>query len=215
MMGFSLSSLRVQRRIAYVLIAMGVLVGIWRGTDEPGAGVGYGYVLDGIKARGIMVVLTRNAPTTYYFDRDLAPAGYEYELIEDFAAHLGVERADGEGSLVGVEVTESLAEGVHASSGVVGVAGLGRLVVRGDDVVDGEDALGGGTGGAEERVTGPPGGSEEKERGGARSATVDGDDKRVILWRSRGKHMSAKRASSRARRGFVTSRSLHRRDQHQ
>ena len=147
-----------------------------------------------------------------------------------------------------MEVAESLAEGVHPSSGVVGVAGLGRLVVRGDDVVDGdggrgerddesvlgvprleavvgddvkgtavdgEDALGGGTGGAEERVTGPPGGSEEKERGGARSATVDGDDKRVILWRSRGKHMSAKRASSRARRGFVTSRSLHRRDQHQ
>ena len=54
------------------------------------------------------------------------------------AAHLRVERADGEGSLVGVEVAEGLAEGVHPSSGVVGVTGLGRLCVRGDDVVDGD-----------------------------------------------------------------------------
>ena len=104
------------------------------------------------------------------------------------AAHLGVERDDGEGAVLGVEFAESLAERVHPGAGVVGVAGLGSLVVGredvvdgdggggeredqtvgrapgleavvGDDVkgtaVDGEHALGGGTGGAEERVAGP------------------------------------------------------------
>ena len=59
-------SLRVQRRITYVLLAIGIIVGIWRDAVGPDTRAGYGHVLDGIRARGVMVVLTRNAPTTYY-----------------------------------------------------------------------------------------------------------------------------------------------------
>ena len=158
------------------------------------------------------------------------------------AAHLGVERDDGEGAVLGVEFAESLAERVHPGAGVVGVAGLGSLVVGredvvdgdggggeredqtvgrapgleavvGDDVkgtaVDGEHALGGGTGGAEERVAGPSERSERETWGGIRSATVGDDDKRVISPRSRGKHMSAKRASGRARRRIVPRIGVH------
>ncbi len=36
-----------------------------------------------------LVVLTRNAPTTYYIGRD-GPAGPEFELVTDFARHLGI-----------------------------------------------------------------------------------------------------------------------------
>jgi len=42
-----------------------------------------------IVERGELVILTRNAPTTYYFDRD-GETGFEYDLASSFAAHLGV-----------------------------------------------------------------------------------------------------------------------------
>ncbi|MFA9462475.1 membrane-bound lytic murein transglycosylase MltF [Thiohalorhabdus methylotrophus] len=47
--------------------------------------------LEEIKASGKLVVLTRNAPTTWYIDRDGEAAGPEYEMARDFAEHLGVE----------------------------------------------------------------------------------------------------------------------------
>lgn len=45
--------------------------------------------LEAILERGELIVLTRNAPTTYYFGRD-GEAGFEYDLVSGFAAHLGV-----------------------------------------------------------------------------------------------------------------------------
>ncbi|XSG86035.1 MAG: membrane-bound lytic murein transglycosylase MltF [Methylohalobius sp. ZOD2] len=44
-----------------------------------------------IKESGKLIVLTRNAPTTWYIDREGVPAGPEYEMVEAFASHLGVE----------------------------------------------------------------------------------------------------------------------------
>lgn len=46
--------------------------------------------LDEIKNSGKLVVLTRNAPTTYYIDRTGNPAGPEYELVAAFAASIDV-----------------------------------------------------------------------------------------------------------------------------
>jgi membrane-bound lytic murein transglycosylase F len=47
--------------------------------------------LEEIRESGQLVVLTRNAPTTYYIDRLGEPAGPEYELVESFARDLGVD----------------------------------------------------------------------------------------------------------------------------
>lgn len=47
--------------------------------------------LGAIRESGKLVVLTRNAPTTWYIGRDDAPTGPEHDLAEAFAAHLGVE----------------------------------------------------------------------------------------------------------------------------
>jgi len=41
--------------------------------------------LEQIKANGTLVVLSRNAPTVYVYDRDGNPSGIEYELISKFA----------------------------------------------------------------------------------------------------------------------------------
>ncbi len=49
-----------------------------------------GGVLDSILKKGEMVVLTRNAPTTYYFGPD-GETGYEYDLVSAYADYLGVD----------------------------------------------------------------------------------------------------------------------------
>lgn len=47
--------------------------------------------LDEIKKSGKLVVLTRNAPTTYYIDQNGIAAGPEYEMVQAFAESIGVE----------------------------------------------------------------------------------------------------------------------------
>jgi len=47
--------------------------------------------LAAIKASGELVVLTRNAPTTWYIGREDRPTGPEHDLAEAFAEWLGVE----------------------------------------------------------------------------------------------------------------------------
>jgi membrane-bound lytic murein transglycosylase F len=46
--------------------------------------------LQSIRNEGILRVITRNGPTTYYQDRH-GPAGFEYELARQFAEQLGVK----------------------------------------------------------------------------------------------------------------------------
>ncbi len=46
--------------------------------------------LDSIKRSGELVILTQNMPTTYFLDRDGNEAGPEYEIVKEFADHLGV-----------------------------------------------------------------------------------------------------------------------------
>ncbi|MBF0371073.1 MAG: membrane-bound lytic murein transglycosylase MltF [Magnetococcales bacterium] len=47
-------------------------------------------VVEEIRERGSLVVLTRNAPTTYFENRDQQKAGFEHDLVVAFARHLGV-----------------------------------------------------------------------------------------------------------------------------
>lgn len=46
--------------------------------------------LASVKAEGVLHVITRNAPSIYYEDRE-GPTGYDYEVAQRFADHLGVE----------------------------------------------------------------------------------------------------------------------------
>ncbi|SFD88403.1 membrane-bound lytic murein transglycosylase F [Thiohalospira halophila DSM 15071] len=61
------------------------------GCGDDGASEARTAELAEIREAGELVVLTRNAPTTYYIDRDGRPAGPEYDLVAAFAEHLGVE----------------------------------------------------------------------------------------------------------------------------
>lgn len=46
--------------------------------------------LEKVKKRGELIVITRNGPTTYYQSSD-GPAGFEYDLANAFAEHIGVK----------------------------------------------------------------------------------------------------------------------------
>lgn len=48
-------------------------------------------LLETIKERGKLIVLTRNLPTTYYYDRDNELSGPEYEMTQSFAKSINVE----------------------------------------------------------------------------------------------------------------------------
>ncbi len=67
--------------LRYVLVA-GVIFSLGSCSNDPGR-------LEKIKARGELVVLTRNAATTYYESRE-GTLGVEYEMAKAFANSLGV-----------------------------------------------------------------------------------------------------------------------------
>lgn len=80
--------------------------------------------LEDIQKRGFLIVMTRNAPTTYYEGRD-GLAGLEYEMATSFAEHLGVQVEFKEKDTV-PELLGGLAEG----KGDFSAAGLTRTSAR-------------------------------------------------------------------------------------
>lgn len=76
---------RVLCRIALALVAGFLLV---RCSPEP-QGLGDTSMAD-IRARGELVVLTLEGPTSFYRDGDGVPGGYEVDLAEAFAGSLGL-----------------------------------------------------------------------------------------------------------------------------
>lgn len=65
------------------------------------------------------MVLTRNAPTTWYFGRDGRPTGPEHDLVEAFASWLGVEAVYEHRGSVG-----DILEAVNRGDGDLAAAGL-------------------------------------------------------------------------------------------
>lgn len=66
---------------------LALLLAALSGCEQPAQN---GRSLAEIKKSGTLVVLTRNAPTTWHIGRDGEPAGPEHDLAEAFAAELGV-----------------------------------------------------------------------------------------------------------------------------
>ena len=78
-----------------------------------------------IRDSGTLVVVTRNAPTTWYIGRDGEPTGPEYELVQAFAGSIGVE--------VEYELRETVTAALDAiedGEGDLAAAGLTRTEER-------------------------------------------------------------------------------------
>ncbi len=99
----------------------------------PSAATPVALTLADIRARGEIVVLSRNAPTTWYEERDEV-AGPEFELITSFAGFLGVgARIE---SLQGIA---QILDAVRANEGDLAAAGLTRTDTREQQYIFGPD----------------------------------------------------------------------------
>ena len=78
---FSPTALRP--RYAKWLIATGLFLMLSGCVDKPNT-------LERVKEDGVLRVVTRNSPATYFQDRN-GETGFEYELVKRFADDLGVE----------------------------------------------------------------------------------------------------------------------------
>ncbi len=76
-------------------------------------------LLEKIKQRGSLVVLTTNLPTTYYYNRDNKLAGPEYDMTQAFAKSLQV---DVEYKVY--ESTKAVLQALRANEGDIAAAGL-------------------------------------------------------------------------------------------
>jgi len=85
-----------------------------------------------IEESNTLIVVTRNAPTTYYEDRDGSMAGIEYEMVLSFAAWLGVEA-----EFRVIHTISGILEAVARGDGDVGAAGLTYTVGRSEDFLIG------------------------------------------------------------------------------
>ncbi len=89
--------------------------------------------LDEILAKNRLVVLTRNASTTFYEGPE-GPAGFEYDLVKDFADHLGVE--------LEIKIIDSISDillAINRGDGDIAAAGLTRTDLRQEKFLFGPD----------------------------------------------------------------------------
>ncbi|MGH8353271.1 MAG: membrane-bound lytic murein transglycosylase MltF [Pseudomonas sp.] len=74
---------KFRRRCAKWLLVTGIFLLLGGCVEEPST-------LERIKEDGVLRVITRNSPATYFQDRN-GETGFEYELVKRFAEDLGVE----------------------------------------------------------------------------------------------------------------------------
>ncbi|MEW6311400.1 MAG: transporter substrate-binding domain-containing protein, partial [Pseudomonadota bacterium] len=72
-----------RNRWASWLLATGILLMLGSCAEKPSD-------LERVREEGVLRVITRNSPATYFQDRN-GEAGFEYELVKRFADDLGVE----------------------------------------------------------------------------------------------------------------------------
>jgi membrane-bound lytic murein transglycosylase F len=115
--------------VCFVLVSFSAAIQSCGGDS---GGIGGARSLDDIKESGKLVVVTRNAPTTYYFDRHGSPAGLEYEMAVSFAAYLGVEP-----EFRVIHTISGILDSVAAGHGDIGAAGLTYTLARSENFLIG------------------------------------------------------------------------------
>ena len=99
-----------------ILLGVCVLLTSCERADERQKDAG---LLEDIKNKGQLVILTRNAPTTYYYNKDNNLTGPEYELTQDFAKSLGVNAV-----YKVYDSTQEIITGLNTGEGHIAAAGI-------------------------------------------------------------------------------------------
>lgn len=102
------------------ILISGTLIVLFSCSLEKGRSV------EKIQKSGKLIILTRNAPTTYYFDSNDQSIGFEYEMAESFAKYLGVQTEYKVFHTI-LEILEALSRG----EGDLAAAGIFKTKARG------------------------------------------------------------------------------------
>lgn len=81
--------------------------------------------LEEITESGKLIVLTRNAPTTYYLDSDEGPTGPEFEMVEAFTKKLEVKA-----EYIVLNGVHDILEALEKGEGDLAAAGLTKTKIR-------------------------------------------------------------------------------------
>jgi membrane-bound lytic murein transglycosylase F len=120
------SIMKIIVRMMSMVLILAVTTACSQGSSSGNAAVGR--TVAEVKASGELRVLSRNAPTTYYLNRDNEAVGAEYELAKAFADSLGVTLR-----LIVEDNISDILEGVRIGEGDFAAAGLSKTKLRGAD----------------------------------------------------------------------------------
>ncbi|MFQ3201730.1 MAG: membrane-bound lytic murein transglycosylase F [Zhongshania sp.] len=109
-----------------IVLLLAVITACSQGSPSGNSAVGR--TVAEIKASGELLVLSRNAPTTYYLNRENQAVGAEYELAMAFADSLGVKLR-----LIVEDNVSDILQGVRTGKGDFAAAGLSKTKLRGAD----------------------------------------------------------------------------------
>lgn len=116
----------MRRRHWIIAAALPLLLGACD-RSETNAGQAPSRSLEEIREAGTLIVITRNAPTTWYIGRDGEPTGPEHDLVESFAESIGVEVEYKRRNTVAAAL-----DAVENGEGDLAAAGLTRTEARRD-----------------------------------------------------------------------------------
>lgn len=117
---------RVMKFFAGMASVVFILLGVIACSQgSSSGGTANGRTLAEIKASGELRVLSRNAPTTYYLNKDNKAAGAEYELVKAFADSQGLSLR-----LIVEENISDILAGIKSGKGDIAAAGLSKTAKR-------------------------------------------------------------------------------------
>ncbi|MDX9785769.1 MAG: membrane-bound lytic murein transglycosylase MltF [Desulfobacterales bacterium] len=117
--------IRAERLVAFLAIFLAIeIVAYIALTNHPIPYKKPKSTLESILEKGVLTVLTRNAPTTYYVG-SVGPMGYEYDMISQFADHLKVKLSIKTMTHVG-----EILQAIEAGDADIAAAGIAKTAER-------------------------------------------------------------------------------------
>lgn len=108
-----------------LILLISLVSGCGDSTDKTSSVPPEARVYDGAVAPGQLVIATRNAATTWYIDSRGKPAGYEYDLAQVYAKHLGLKP-----KFIVKETLDDVFEAIENGEADIAAAGLTVTPVR-------------------------------------------------------------------------------------
>lgn len=124
--------IRAERLVAFLAVFLAIEIVVYVALTRHPLPIKQKYTVDStpkcslnsILEKGVLTVLTRNAPTTYY-EGPVGPMGYEYDLLSRFAGHLNVRM-----QIKTMRNTAEILQAIEAGDADIAAAGIAKTAER-------------------------------------------------------------------------------------